>query len=273
MKRYIVWFVVTIIYNVSSVLAQPYCHTRTFSNRDGLSANIISGIQQTRDGLMWFATWNGLCCYDGYKFTTFRDDFEQGEILTTNRLYKLKANHQDDLWCITYDRQVNLFDTHTCKFVDYSKLFLEKYPEAKAFNARSIYSLDNDVTWIVGSNGISFRIDDKQKGTTDGIEKVSGLDIYKVRLDRQGREWIVTSNGVVLWGRKTRQSVRYEHMSEIGNTVILASTTHHLVYYEKNKFRQVALPSDVKHIYRMHQKNGLIYRHRQWTSRLSACHA
>lgn len=259
MKRYFVWIVVTIIYNVSSVWAQPYCHTRTFSNRDGLGANIISAIQQTRDGLMWFATWNGLCCYDGYKFTTFRDDFEQGEILTTNRLFKLRTNHQDDLWCITYDRQVNLFDTHTCTFVDYSKLFLEKYPDTKNFNARSIYSLDNDVTWIVGDDGTSFRIDDRQKGNADGIQKVTGMQISKVRLDGQGREWIVTDNATILWGSKMRQSVAYEYMSEIGNTVILASATRHLAYYEKGKFRQVTLPSDVSHIYRIRQKYGLVY--------------
>lgn len=259
MKRYIVWIVVTIIYNVSSVLAQPYCHTRTFSNRDGLGANIISAVQQTQDGLMWFATWNGLCCYDGYKFTTFRDDFEQGEILTTNRLFKLKNNHQDDLWCITYDRQVNLFDTHTCKFIDYSKLFMEKYPDTKALSARSIYSLDNDVTWIVGDNGTNFRINDKLKGSTDGIQKVSDMSINKVRLDTQGREWVVTNKGVILWGSKTRLPIAYEHMSEIGKTVILASNSHHLAYYENNRLHQVALPSDVKHIYRMHQKNGLIY--------------
>ena len=54
--------------------AQPYCHVRTFTIRDGLAANTISGIDQSPSGLMWIATWNGLCCYDGYQFTTFRSD-------------------------------------------------------------------------------------------------------------------------------------------------------------------------------------------------------
>ena len=61
----VVWF--------TPLFSQPYCDVRQFNIRDGLAANIISGITQTRDELMWFATWNGLCCYDGYRFTTFRD--------------------------------------------------------------------------------------------------------------------------------------------------------------------------------------------------------
>jgi hypothetical protein len=35
---------------------------------------------------MWFATRNGLCCFDGYRFTTFRDRLGMGRVLTTNRL-------------------------------------------------------------------------------------------------------------------------------------------------------------------------------------------
>ena len=41
--------------------AQPYCDARTFNIHDGLVANVISGIDQSPDGLMWFATYKGLC--------------------------------------------------------------------------------------------------------------------------------------------------------------------------------------------------------------------
>lgn len=260
MKRYIVWIVVTIIYNVN-VLAQPYCHTRTFTNHEGLGSNIISSIQQTRDGLMWFASWNGLCCYDGYNFKTFRDDFAQKEILTTNRLFKLDSNSQDDLWCITYDRQLNLFDTHTCEFIDYSKLILEKYPESKNFRARSIYPLAKGVTWVVGDDNekFSFRIIDKKKGEKESIEKMEGVQILRVRQDYEGREWLLTDKGIMLWGTNKRNAVRYIHMNEFGKTIILASATRHLAYYENGKFHPIALPSDISKIYRMRRRGETIY--------------
>ena len=50
----------------ASVKAQVYCNVRTFSMNDGLAANLFSSIGQTKDGLMWFGTWNGLSYFDGY---------------------------------------------------------------------------------------------------------------------------------------------------------------------------------------------------------------
>ena len=92
-------------------IAQPYCDVRTFTIRDGLAANIISGFMQTPDGLMWMSTWNGLCYYDGYRFATFRNSAEQGMVLSTNRIMLIKPGSKGDIWCGTSDRHVYLFDT------------------------------------------------------------------------------------------------------------------------------------------------------------------
>lgn len=42
-------------------------HVR-YDIRDGLSSENVGGGVQDRNGLLWFATWNGLNCYDGYDF-------------------------------------------------------------------------------------------------------------------------------------------------------------------------------------------------------------
>ena len=39
-----------------------------YDDRDGLSSPLVGGGIQDRNGLLWFATWNGLNCYDGYEF-------------------------------------------------------------------------------------------------------------------------------------------------------------------------------------------------------------
>ncbi len=69
-----------------SAYAQPYCSVRTFSIADGLGANTISDMEQSDDGTMWIATWNGLCNYDGYTFKVFRGDGEKEQVLSTNRI-------------------------------------------------------------------------------------------------------------------------------------------------------------------------------------------
>ena len=58
-----------------AVSAQPHCNVRVFSLHDGLASNVISSMVQTPDQMMWFSTWNGLCCYDGYTFNAFNDPF------------------------------------------------------------------------------------------------------------------------------------------------------------------------------------------------------
>ena len=48
--------------------ASSYRHT-TFTTEDGLGANVINDILQTRDGFLWIATYAGLTRFDGQHFT------------------------------------------------------------------------------------------------------------------------------------------------------------------------------------------------------------
>src|SRR5271156_4973426 len=48
--------------------ANSYRRT-TFTTEDGLGANVINDILQTRDGFLWIATYNGLTRFDGQHFT------------------------------------------------------------------------------------------------------------------------------------------------------------------------------------------------------------
>lgn len=43
-----------------------------YDTRSGLSSRIVGGAVQDSLGLIWFATWNGLNCYDGYDFHSIR---------------------------------------------------------------------------------------------------------------------------------------------------------------------------------------------------------
>lgn len=66
--------------------AQPICKVRIFGTENGLPASVVSGITQSSDNLIWITTWNGLSCYDGYRFTTFRNLPGHDSQLTTNHL-------------------------------------------------------------------------------------------------------------------------------------------------------------------------------------------
>jgi signal transduction histidine kinase/ligand-binding sensor domain-containing protein len=46
-------------------------HVRYWSSEDGLPANRITGLAQTRDGYLWVGTWFGLARFDGVRFVVF----------------------------------------------------------------------------------------------------------------------------------------------------------------------------------------------------------
>lgn len=189
-------------------MAQPYSYVRNFTIRDGLAANTISGIEQSPNGLIWIATWNGLCCYDGYRFTTFRsDNGAEADALSTNRISMIKADSRENVWVRTYDGGLYLLDTRQCRFVNVGLLLGQKY--GKTIHPRNFYAMPTGHVWITDELGaLNLRIDDRYPTDVERMEIVDlhqhpemGRHIRKVEVDGNQREWIITDKGRVLYGQ------------------------------------------------------------------------
>ncbi|HQR36661.1 MAG TPA: two-component regulator propeller domain-containing protein [Blastocatellia bacterium] len=63
---------------------------------NGLPQNSVRDILQTRDGYLWFTTFDGLVRFDGVRFTVFNKSNSPG--LPSNRFYSLLEDRQGDLW-------------------------------------------------------------------------------------------------------------------------------------------------------------------------------
>lgn len=238
--------------------AQPFCTVRTFTIRDGLSANVVTSADQTGSGMMWFATWNGLCCYDGYSFLSFRDAWGDQEKLTTNRINTIATSANNNVWLLNYDRQAALFDTHTNKFVDVTGLIEKQY--GRQLEVEAITPLPNGHTWVMGERSYSdiYRIDDSRVTDGEGIEhykfadpRLKGCTVIKVRLDRHGREWLVTTKGVQQAGGRMVLAGRYDLYGEAGGSVFFASV-HGRVAMVKGKGSKavpLAMPKGVANVY------------------------
>ena len=148
---------------VQTAAAQPCCRVRIFSLRDGLPSNVISSMGQTDDQLMWFSSWNGLCCYDGYSFTTFHDKWGMNRTLTTNRMLMLSPSATGNLWCLTYDRQVFLFDRAKSRFINVSEMVNSRVGGG-SYQCQRIVALSNGIAWLFSceqGQGI-YRIDERR---------------------------------------------------------------------------------------------------------------
>ncbi len=68
-------------------------HYKTIDVSDGLSNNTVKSIAQDENGFMWFGTFDGLCRYDGIKFTIYRTDKDDPFSIINNHITSLLAVH------------------------------------------------------------------------------------------------------------------------------------------------------------------------------------
>ncbi len=77
------------------------CFGITFRKYDmstGLSHNSVLCITQTKDGLIWIGTRDGLCQFDGNTYTFFKQDFDDKNSISNNSVNCLYEASNGDLW-------------------------------------------------------------------------------------------------------------------------------------------------------------------------------
>lgn len=89
--------------------------------KSGLSSQLVGGGVQDRNGLMWFATWNGLNCYDGYDFHHVNIQPGDGASISTNRIRDIFLSDDGNIICHT-DEDIFEFNLTTYSFRELSDL-------------------------------------------------------------------------------------------------------------------------------------------------------
>ena len=237
MRQHIVSLLFLLLASLGAT-AQPLCDVRTFTIRDGLVSHDISAITQTDDDLMWFTTWNGICCFDGYEFQTFRNQPGGNTSLSSNRILTVCPNSRNDIWFISYDSHIYLYDTHLCKFSDVGAMI--KKVSGKDFKARTVFSLPNGHSWIVGKEGygsyiVTDSLLDKEGGIVRYMPHGSAKgNIMKVFLSNHGDEWIFTDKGASTLSEDKNIDIVVNHLAEAGGKTIIASDDAHVMMFGKN---------------------------------------
>ena len=252
-KRYIIPLLLAFMAHFT-VMAVPYCDIRKFSITDGLAANTISDIKQSPDKLMWFATWNGLSYYDGYSFHTFRDEADDVDVLSTNRIISIYPTLRNNIWCVTADSKLYLYDTHLCKFVNRGKEINEKF--GIDLRVDKVYPLKTGNTWITAKSANylirNYMLPDQSFESE--IIKVGqhGLrsgNVWYVWADKKRREWILTDKGTTIYNHHFSTHLPFKWIREVGENIFLATPNGKLaVYDEKEHLVMIPMPAGVTRI-------------------------
>lgn len=221
--------------------SQPFCRVRTFSTYDGLPSNNISTVAQDNNDLVWVSTWNGLCFFDGYEFTTFRGGDELGW-LTSNRIGNIKPDGNGCVWLLTYDRRPYYLDTKRGKFNSLGERIAKI--SGNSFYGESIY-VTSSGTWITGSGNlvaVKVAVERKEDGTVEHLTPVKRSDlrngatrIYSIKEDSFGNEWLITDAGVELFGSDITCRGNLMRIREVGGTMFFADAEGRYHSYRNGK--------------------------------------
>ena len=176
----------------------------SLTSKDGLSSSIVTAILKDRQGLMWFATEDGLNKYDGTSFTVYRHSDTDPNSLPANYVVSLHEDRSGNLWIGTNGGSLVIYDRKKDQF--------KRLTSFTGFNARNnvIQALCSDYlgqVWVASFAGLSV-INPKTKTisgfTTDrsGRGRLSTTNVSTIFEDSKRRLWIGTDEGLFLYNRK-----------------------------------------------------------------------
>lgn len=179
-----------------------------YNESDGLSSRLVGGGVEDRNGLLWFATWNGLNCYDGYEF--HRVCIEPGDCVTTgtNRIRDIMLSKEGNIICHT-DYGVYEFDISTYSFRD---IPAEKSDSLLPLLGRRWHGLTDRQgnRWTADNTGVFKTYDQTYPahilpGTEDENPRA-------ILIDRDSMLWVGTRgvNGLSVYDSEGRQVRRIE---------------------------------------------------------------
>lgn len=180
--------------------AQPLCTVTQYDEEDGVPSSHITQLLQDQQGFLWFATWNGLCRFDGYEFHTFKPLPGDGCQMMTDRIRDIGLRPDGKILC-RVDEDYFLFDTKTCRFADddspnAAEEIIRLRKSRMLHDGQEMSWEDTFLTnWTLNVDGdLVYQTRNGTKGTVDTGISLTSTSFALV--DRQGNLWVLTGSGI-----------------------------------------------------------------------------
>jgi len=169
-----------------------------YSQEHGLSNNQIHCVLQDKKGWMWFGTSQGVCRFDGFRFTVFKNDPEDPASLKGNLVRAIFEDRKGQLWIGTENGGLNKFNREKENFQHL--FYSDNQAVLKDASVTAIHEDASGILWV-GSETTLYRIDNQNKLTEIKPANRSGFaDYFRVlKSDRSGQIWIGTNSGLFVY--------------------------------------------------------------------------
>lgn len=194
MKAILFYYLFTFLCISLSLSAQPQCHIIHYSLKDGLPQRSIMDIIQDKKGFIWLATWDGLCKFDGYNFTTYKSSTEDSIFIKNNRIDKIYEDAYGYIWIYTYNKEAFRFDPASEKFITSFNI------NRKPFYTSQIIPMPSGKVWLASNNNGVICIpstDNKVLHFGNGDKTKLSDKINMIYEDSHKYSWILTDDGLL----------------------------------------------------------------------------
>ncbi|KAF0139522.1 MAG: putative periplasmic ligand-binding sensor domain protein [Stygiobacter sp.] len=106
---------------LSNLSIIPQIKIRNFTTRNGLVSNVVHYTLKDSKGFIWFTTDDGICRYDGVRFTIFNDENKAQNGLEESIFFQIFQHSQNQLFFLSYSGQLYCYDYRSGRFSNLSK--------------------------------------------------------------------------------------------------------------------------------------------------------
>ena len=195
---------------------------------DGLSQSSVWSIVQDKQGFLWAGTSDGICRFDGYKFTVYRGGGGNSDIITGGTYIKFYIDSNNELWTISQNG--------VCYYDRIKDRFTKAYSHQKYYSGDYNCFVGEDHGYIyAGMARYGIVKIDKQTHETTSITNnaVSGISSWLNAALNKGDIWVLGSDeGCLVYHMK---SASLEKMPFSDVTVVCNLNDSTLIFASYNE--------------------------------------
>ena len=205
MRKTILLTLGLLMFWAKSLNAQPQCTVTHYDEFSGMAQWYVTRIVQDKQGMMWFATWNGLNRYDGYEFVCFKSRVGDGIDMASDRIQDMLLMEDGNLLCLV-EGVPFIFNVKDCQFHSIAENNRSKYLDFFNKNRQIIqegvdshHYIHNDrygTKWIIGYDGSLSYQETKSERQIPYLSTGEQLpDVQYNTTDRNGNVWLCSHYG------------------------------------------------------------------------------
>jgi ligand-binding sensor domain-containing protein/serine phosphatase RsbU (regulator of sigma subunit) len=230
-------FLTASLFSSCFLYSQKQCSALKFKNYgadQGLPVTTAFSMIQDNNGFLWIASIDGLQRYDGYKFTAYKNNFNDSSSISDNTVSFLHKGKGNNIWLGTFSGGLNLLNANTGKF----KRYQHNSSNKNSISSNRVWAVleqDDGIVWAGTDHGLN-RIDLKTNKVTryyhedDNENSLCENNILSITKDKHDVLWIGTANGLsrapLDLNNYVREFINYKNtgsdISSLGSNIVMS---------------------------------------------------